>query len=151
MRAIIAYKAVKAGVQLAAAVLLAVLLPLGLPTWVHDLCHALRHHFTQAWATNLAALLERGSTHRGIVLGSIALGLDGTLTAIEAWSLRAGRWWGPWLVVVATGALLPFEVYEFIREPHASRALLFALNLAIVLYLARKAWRERQHAREAAL
>jgi uncharacterized membrane protein (DUF2068 family) len=47
-------------------------------------------------------------------------------------------------VVVATGALLPFEVYEFVRVPHLSRALIFAVNLAILLYIARRAWQEHR-------
>jgi uncharacterized membrane protein (DUF2068 family) len=144
VRAITAYKTVKAAAELFLALLLVVLLPFGLPDALAALCASLQRHVTHAWASNLAALIESGSNRHGIVLGSIALGLDGSLTAIEAWALRARHWWGPWLVVAATGALLPFEVYELAREPRASRALLLFVNLAIVVYLAWRATRERQ-------
>jgi uncharacterized membrane protein (DUF2068 family) len=144
------YKAIKAVSQLALALILIVLLPRGLPDELHALAGALRHHVTHAWALELAALIERGSTRHGVVLASIALGLDGSLTALEAAALRSGRSWGPWLVVVATGALLPFELLELVRSLRPSRALLLAINLAIVLYLTRRAWHERTSRRRRA-
>jgi uncharacterized membrane protein (DUF2068 family) len=144
LRAIIAYKTTKAAVQLGLGLLLAVLWPFGLPRWFHTLSNGLRRHFTQGWASHLASLLAAGSTHRRIAFMILALSLDGALTAVEAWSLRRGRWWGPWLVVVATASLLPVEVYEFFRVPRPSRALLFALNLLMAAYLARRAWREHR-------
>jgi uncharacterized membrane protein (DUF2068 family) len=146
VRAIVLYKTAKAGFQLATTLLLCVLWPLGLPEKIGELAIGLRHHITHGWAVSLAALLERGSTNRGIALSILALGLDGTLTAIEAWALRSARWWGPWLVVLATGSLLPFELYELSKTPRPSRAILMVLNVFIVAYLARRAWRE--HSRE---
>lgn len=143
VRAILLYKTVKASLQLGSTLLLCVLWPLGLPEKIGELAIALRHHITHGWAVSLAAMLERGSTNRGVGLSLLALGLDGTLTAIEAWALRSARWWGPWLVVLATGSLLPFELYELVETDRPSRAMLFALNLVIVAYLARRAWRER--------
>jgi uncharacterized membrane protein (DUF2068 family) len=142
VRAIVLYKTAKAGLQLAAALVLGALWPLGLPETMGDWAIALRHHVTHAWALGLAAVIERGATDRGVGLSILALGLDGTLTAIEAWALRSARWWGPWLVVLATGSLLPFEVYEFVKTPRPSRAILISLNLGIVAYLARRARRE---------
>jgi uncharacterized membrane protein (DUF2068 family) len=144
VRAIALYKTTKAALQLGLALLLCVLWPLGLPEKIRDLCVTLRQHVTHGWALQLAALLERGSAGHGIALSIAALGLDGTLTAVEAWALRSGRRWGPWLVVVTTGSLLPFELYELARSPRLSRALLILVNAAIVAYLARRARRERQ-------
>jgi len=143
VRAIAAYKTVKAAAQLAVALLLAVLLPFGLPRDLQDLALSLHPHLSHAWALGLAALLQRGSTPHGILLVCLALAFDGSLTGFEAWALRTRRWWGAWLVVVATGVFLPFEVYELLRAPRASRALLLAVNLGIVLYLAQRAARER--------
>jgi uncharacterized membrane protein (DUF2068 family) len=65
------------------------------------------------------------------------------MSLLEGWALLHGRWWGPWLVVVATGSLLPFEIAAFLRHPHAVRAALFGVNVAVVWYLARQAIRER--------
>jgi uncharacterized membrane protein (DUF2068 family) len=144
VRAITAYKTIKAAIQLSAALLLAVFLPFGLPGEVQGLAASLHRHATHAWASNLTTLLERSSTPHGILLACLALGLDGSVTALEAWALRAGQWWGPWLVVGATGVFLPFEVYELVQAPRASRVLLLGANLVIVAYLARRAVRERQ-------
>jgi uncharacterized membrane protein (DUF2068 family) len=144
VRVITAYKTIKAGTQLSVALLLVVLLPFGLPGELQALAVSLRRHATHAWASDLAALLQQSSTPHGIRLACLALGLDGSLTGLEAWALRAGHWWGPWLVVGATGLFLPFEVYALVTAPHASRALLLVANLGIVAYLARRASRGRQ-------
>jgi len=143
LRAIVLYKSVKASLELGAALLLGALWPLGLPQKIETAAVWFRHHITHGWANELAQLLVYGSARRRLALSLVALALDGALTAIEAWSLRAGRWWGPWLVVAATISLLPFEVYEFVRVPRLSRALLIAVNLLVAAYLARRAWAER--------
>jgi uncharacterized membrane protein (DUF2068 family) len=148
VRAIALYKTTKAALQLGLALLLCVLWPLGLPEKIRDLCLALRQHVTHGWALQLAALVERGSAGHGIAFSIAALGLDGTLTAIEAWALLSGRTWGPWLVVAATASLMPFELYELVRAPHLWRALLILVNAAIVAYLARKAWHDRKQTAE---
>lgn len=146
LRAIIGYKTAKASVQLALAALLCALWPFGLSEKVQEMALAVRHHATHGWAIRLADLLAGSSSTRKLELSLLALSLDGVLTAIEAWALRREKWWGPWLVVAATGSLLPFEVYEFVRAPHWPRALLFAVNLTIVAYLWRRARRERRSA-----
>jgi len=74
----------------------------------------------------------------------IALAFDGILSVIEGWALLRGRWWAPWLVVLATGSLLPFEFIAFARRLNPVRAAVLAANLAIVVYLARKALREHR-------
>jgi uncharacterized membrane protein (DUF2068 family) len=59
-------------------------------------------------------------------------------------ALREGHWWGPWLVVVASGVLLPYELFELVRHPRVGRALLVVVNAAVVLYLGRRALREHR-------
>lgn len=142
LRAIILYKTVKAGIQLVTVLVLLALWPFGLPTWIHEIPDALRHHATHGWAVYWASRLVGESTTTRLALSITALGADGALTLVEAWSLRSGRWWGPWLVVGAVGALLPFEIYEIVRAPRISRFAIFALNLLIAAYLAHRAWRE---------
>ena len=144
LRSIVLYKMVKSAVALAAAVILLALWPFGLPEWIEHLAVRLRHHFVQAWTVHVADwLVSHASAHR-IELSIAALFIDGTLTGIEGWSLKRRFWWGPWLVVVASGALLPVEVYEWLRHPHFGRAVLFVVNLGIVLFLARHAWHEHR-------
>src|SRR6266852_4262637 len=60
---------------------------------------------------------------------------DAALSTVEGLALRAGRWWAPWLVVVATGALLPLELILAVRKPGGLRIGLLAVNLAVVVYL----------------
>lgn len=143
LSAIIAYKAGKAALQLGLALLLLVLWPFGLPVWVHELGVELRQHATLGWAGYVAEVLLRSATPRALELSIAALFADGALTALEAWALATGRWWGPWLVVGTLAALLPLEVYEFLRSPHWSRFAIFALNVAIAAYLGQRAVRER--------
>jgi len=47
-------------------------------------------------------------------------------------------------VVLATGALLPWEIFETIRHPGWGRALLLAVNLAVVMYLLLTVLREHR-------
>lgn len=144
LRAIALYKTVKASVELSVVLLAIALWPFGLPALLHELTFGVQQHATSGWALSLSrALAGSVSTSRGIELGLMALGGDGALTGIEAWALQRGHWWGPWLVVLATGALLPFELFELVKKPHLSRLLLLAANAAIVVYLARRARRER--------
>jgi uncharacterized membrane protein (DUF2068 family) len=56
---------------------------------------------------------------------------------IGLWLRRA---WAEWLTVIATGSLIPFELWELITRPPERRLAIgvtLALNLLIVWYLAR--------------
>jgi len=147
LRSIVVYKVVKSAVALIAGVVLLALLPFGLPEWIEQLAVRLRHHFVQAWTVHLADWLVRHISRHHIELSIAALFLDGAMTGVEGWSLKRRYWWGPWLVVGATGGLLPLEIYEWLRHPRVGRAVLFVVNLAIVLFLARHAWREHRRRR----
>jgi len=140
---IIGYKLIKGGLWLVLAVTLLVLMQMGIGDEILGISEHVRHH-SGAWSLELADLLVRASTRRGLWTLFVALIADGALTLVEAWALIRGHWWGPWLVVVATGSLLPFEVVALLRHPHVSRVLLFAVNLLIVWYLGRKALREHR-------
>ena len=140
---IIGYKLIKGGLWLVFAVVLLVLMQTGIGDEILGIAEHVRHH-SGAWSLELADLLVRASTRRGLWTLFVALIADGVLTLVEAWALIHGHWWGPWLVVVATGSLLPFEVVALVRHPHVSRVLLLAVNLLIVWYLGRKALREHR-------
>jgi uncharacterized membrane protein (DUF2068 family) len=139
---IIGYKLVKGGLWLVFAVLIALGPQLGLEDRMLVVAEHLRHH-ARAWSLDLAQLVVRAASRRGLWTIAVALTADGIMSLVEGWALIHGRWWGPWLVVVATGSLLPFEVVALAHRPHVVRAILLVLNLVIVVYLARKAVRER--------
>jgi uncharacterized membrane protein (DUF2068 family) len=68
------------------------------------------------------------------------------LHTIEGIGLILGFQWAEYLVIVATGSLIPFEIYEIARRFTPVRVGLFVLNVAIVIYLIitlRKDRRER--------
>ena len=58
------------------------------------------------------------------------------LKLTEGAGLLYGRRWAEYLTVIATGVFIPFELYELIHRVTLPRALVFAANLAVVLYLA---------------
>ena len=134
---IIAYKLVKGGLWLILAVVLMVLMRMGFDGELLGLAEALRHHA-------LADLVVRAASRRALWTIVVALVADGAMSLLEGWALLHGRWWGPWLVVVATGSLLPFEVVALVKHVRPVRAALLAVNVVIVVYLARKAARERR-------
>jgi uncharacterized membrane protein (DUF2068 family) len=140
---IIVYKLVKGTLWLIFAATILVLMRMGLGDRLLGLARHLRLH-AHAWSLALADLAVRASSRRSLWTITVALVADGVLTLIEGWSLLHGRWWGPWLVVVATGSLLPFEIVSIARHPHVIRSVLFVVNVAIVLYLSRKAAREHR-------
>jgi uncharacterized membrane protein (DUF2068 family) len=142
---IIVYKAIKGGLWLVLATVIAVLIHMDLADRVVGLADVLRVH-ARPWSLELARLLLRASSRHALWTLVTALYADGTLTLVEGWALYHGRWWGPWLVVVATGALLPYELVSLVRHPRAVRVVLLLVNAAIVFYLARVA---SQHARAA--
>ncbi len=140
---IIAYKLIKGVLWLVFACVLLVMMRMGLSAKLEWAADQLRHH-SQAWAIELGELLTRASTPRGLETIVVALVADGALTLVEGWALIHGHWWGPWLVVVATGSLLPFEIVSLARHPHIGRTLILVVNVAIVVYLARSALREHR-------
>lgn len=57
------------------------------------------------------------------------------LEGLEGVGLLLRRRWAEYLTVVATGLLLPLEVYEIVRKPNALRVAVLLVNLIILVYL----------------
>jgi len=53
----------------------------------------------------------------------------------EGTGLLFRKRWAEWLTIVATSSLMPFEVYELVKEFTAVRLLALLVNAAVVLYL----------------
>jgi uncharacterized membrane protein (DUF2068 family) len=79
------------------------------------------------WATNQ-------STTR-IQLVSVAAFAYAALFTTEGVGLWLARRWAEYLTVVATGSLIPFEVYELIRRLSVPRVVTLISNVAVVIYL----------------
>jgi len=139
VRLIIAYKWLKALLQLGIAVMLFLGARRGLATQLASLATELRAHAVHAWSDAAAAALLRFLARpHDLVLVAAALAADAVVSVIEGWVLVQGYSWGPWVVVGATGSTIPFEIVALARHFNATRFGLFAINVAIVVYLVRR-------------
>ena len=106
-----------------------------------DLAEALEHFVTrlhldpdnqvvQAAASRLAGV-DR-SHLKAIGAGTFFYAV---LEGLEGVGLLLRRRWAEYLTVVATGLLLPLEIYEIARKPNAVRFAVLVTNLAVLAYL----------------
>ena len=136
MRVIVAYKAIKAGVEIAGALLVALTAATNIAPGVLGLARLLHEHVCSEWSRQLSGILIAAADPRHLRLAALALGLDGVLTAFEGAALGRGWRWGPWLVVATTTSLLPVELFGLFEHGlNWGRGALIAANLAVVGYL----------------
>jgi uncharacterized membrane protein (DUF2068 family) len=146
LETIIVYKLTKAVLQALVGVAALWLLIRGTEAGAATLAEFILEHFTGAWALRAATLVVRAATSRHVEMLAFAMLADSALSAVEGLALRAGRWWAPWLVVVATAALLPWELWRLLRRPRWGRVAIVAVNVAVVVYLLRSVAREHREA-----
>lgn len=65
------------------------------------------------------------------------------LFGVEGVGLLMGKRWAEWLTVIATGSLIPLEVFELVKRFTVIRLAVLLLNIAIVVYLVFRLKRER--------
>jgi uncharacterized membrane protein (DUF2068 family) len=141
LQLILAYKITRAAVSGLGSVVALWCVALGLSASLHRAAQAVHDHAASAlsiWASEqLLSAVRPG--HLAIV--GMALAVDAAVLTLESWSLWRGESWGAWLVVIATGMLLPFELAALIAHPAAGRLALLAINAAVVSWLLRHAVR----------
>jgi uncharacterized membrane protein (DUF2068 family) len=80
--------------------------------------------------------------HTGTVVATgIGATTYGLVEVLEGVGLWLDKLWAEYLTVIATSLLLPFEIYELVRNPSAFKAAGIVVNAVIVAYLA---WRLRK-------
>ena len=136
LRVIVAYKLAKAAVELVVGVVL-LALSRRVTNELHVVAAALREHAVAAWSLLLSDRFIGFATQKHVVLVGAASIFDAAVSFVEGWSLHRRYRWSRWLVVVATGSLLPFEIASLVRHFTLVRALVFVLNVWIVAYLVR--------------
>jgi uncharacterized membrane protein (DUF2068 family) len=142
--AIILYKLFKAVLEALLGAAAVYLVLRGAEAGAATLAEFLLEHVARNWALTAATLIVRGATSGHIrFIALLAFG-DAALSAVEGLALRAGSWWAPWLVVVATGSLLPWEIWELVLRPTWIRLVLVVINIAVVVYLLREVVREHR-------
>src|SRR2546429_162213 len=82
-----------------------------------------------AWVVEVATAIVVVATSGHVKFIAVAAFADAILSAVEGLALRAGRWWAPWLVVIATAALLPWELVEIFVHPRWGRFVILGINL----------------------
>ena len=59
----------------------------------------------------------------------------GVINCVEAIGLHYRQRWAEWLTVVATGILIPFELYEVMESISALKVTILVINIVVVYYL----------------
>lgn len=144
VKLIVGYKIGKAIAEALLAIVLTILVAAGYVERAHDLALAIKEHLVHHWSIRLAEAALRNLTVRRIDWVIAAVVADSFISGFEGWALRRGYLWAPWLVVGATALLLPVELREIFHHLRFGRVFIFVANLAIVIYLARNAWRAHQ-------
>ncbi|HEY4706787.1 MAG TPA: DUF2127 domain-containing protein [Thermodesulfobacteriota bacterium] len=81
---------------------------------------------------------KAGVLDNGVFIGLTAVVfVFGIMNTIEAVGLHFRQRWAEWLTVIATGLLIPFELYEVIEKVTVLRVTILVINIAIVYYLAK--------------
>ena len=143
LRLIILYKTIKAVAGAVGALVLFLLVNRGVDALQH-LATQLSHQMASPGAKWLAHFLETYATPKRLRWTALVLALDSVVTSAEAYMLHR-RWrWGEWLVVVATGTFVPWEVYEVVVHLKPVRIGVLAINLAVVGYLSWRLTRRRE-------
>lgn len=84
------------------------------------------------------ALEKLGLVNNKILVGASIGGFAyALLNLAEAYGLHKRLRWAEWLTVLATGLLIPFEIYEVWHRFTPVRVGVLVLNVAIVIYLAK--------------
>jgi len=91
---------------------------------------------------SLVHLLEGMGPAKFIAVGIVAL-VYATIFATEGIGLWLRKYWAEWFTVIATGSLIPVEVYECIVRFGWLKLAVMVANVLIVIYLVRIALRPR--------
>jgi uncharacterized membrane protein (DUF2068 family) len=121
------------GIALAAFQLLRPDVALLVQAWVRQLPIESEQNLIQQAGGWVSGLLPHEVA--GIGFGTLLYGL---LFAVESVGLWRRKIWAEWLTVVATGLLIPVELYEVVSRISTLRVLALVLNLAVVWYLVRQ-------------
>jgi len=84
-------------------------------------------------------------TRGKLELAALVFLLYAATFTVEGVGLVMRKRWAEWMTVITTAGLIPIEVYEIREKPGPWKIGALALNVAIAIYLAQRAWREGRH------
>ncbi len=127
----------------------------GLFTLMHRDVEKIAEHIVMVFHLNPASrtpriFLELADHATSTRLQLLALGAlaYASLHLVEAYGLWRGWRWAEWLTIVAGSIYIPFELYELSKSVTWAKVGLLAVNLAIVIYLARVLWQTQRRSPE---
>lgn len=132
LKLIIAYKLVRSLAALLAGVTFLALVPTQFDVSLREVASRLN-----LLTAEVAELLRWAAEPRHLAAVGVLLTVDGLITFVEGWALWRGWPWAAWLVVIASGLLLPFEVAALVDQVTVLRVSALAINGAIVTWLLR--------------
>lgn len=91
----------------------------------------------------LVGMLEDFGPSKFVAIGLVALGYA-VLFGIEGVGLWLGKRWAEWFTVIATGSLIPLELYETVEHFGWLKLAALVGNVIIVIYLVRIARQPRE-------
>jgi hypothetical protein len=132
---IIAYKALKAPLMLGVGIWLTIA-----PSQAYEIAEWVAEELTSAgrlWSP-LGQWIATHLSWRTLRVGAVLAFLDGLITLAEVVLLVLRKPWSEWLVAFSVGSLLPFELLSVVRRPRPGKLAVFAINVAVFVYLVRR-------------
>ena len=146
LRTIAVFEAVKGATALAAS--------LGLLSLLHQDLHRLAVELIERFG------LIPGEHYPAIILHYADVLADANLRSLvllaagyvvlrfcEAYGLWLQRAWGQWLGALSGALYVPFELRHLVHRPTVVSAMVLAINVLVVAYLAFELWRGRRNAK----
>ena len=91
----------------------------------------------------LVSMLVDLGPSKFVAIGLVTLGYA-VLFSIEGIGLWMGKHWAEWFTVIATGSLIPLELYETLYRFGWIKLVMLLGNVAIIVYLVRIALQPRE-------
>jgi uncharacterized membrane protein (DUF2068 family) len=107
---------------------------------IHTLAWNFHHDEGNRYINDALATVARVSPHRMHELG-VGCFVYAALFGTEGIGLWMRKVWAEYMTVIITSSFIPFEVYEMVEHRSVVKAIVIALNVAIVVYLV---WRLRR-------
>src|SRR4051794_28215984 len=127
-------KLLKAALLIAAGIAAFEILRPSVSNTIHNWVETISFRIENETAQKAIVSLTRVTPRRAAAIGLVAFAYAG-LFAVEGVGLWLGRRWAEYLTVIATASLIPFEIYEMIKQLTPLRLTALVVNVGIVIYL----------------
>lgn len=98
--------------------------------WIHRLHMSREGHLSRIFLRLADQVTD--SKLWAVAAGALAYS---TVRFVEAYGLWNARVWAEWFALLSGALYLPWEIFEIIARPSPLRYVIFATNLAVVLYM----------------